>query len=354
MLRYVILGLSHPHARDLGRGLFAFPDEAICLGAADTPSHDDQDVDEKIRINLASFYDSLILFDDYRELIALKPDFAIVCCDNADCAKISLECIEAGINVVLEKPMTESYADAELIVKAAEKAGVKLVINWPIAGFHPFNKAKELVDEGRIGKIMRVVYRSPATWGPFSYSNGGVNPPIEEMGKTWWYRRERGGGSILDYACYGTALSTWYFGKRAENVQALAKNFCCDGLDIEDFSALMLDFGDGVGLLDGSWSTFNPGEIPSGPVIYGTEGTIVCDRFSNLVKLYSGRAHGHVAPTEVFECPPKEELSFARDLIDHLTKGTPIHPLRAPQQNLDVMYALDKALKTADETLRNK
>ena len=354
MLNFAILGISHPHVADLCRGLFKYPEEVTCIGAADTPAHDEQNVDKKIKENLGGFYDRVTIYTDYRELIAQKPDFAIVCCDNADCAKISLECIEAGISVVLEKPMTESYADAEMLVNAAENAGVKLVVNWPIASFHSFNKAKELVDEGRVGKVMRVVYRSPATWGPYSYSKDGQNPPIEDLRKTWWYKRERGGGSILDYACYGTALATWFFGKRAENVQTIAKNFCMPGLDIEDYSAMLLDFGDGVGLLEGSWSTYNSGEIPSGPVIYGTEGTIVCDRHSNFVKLYTGRAHGHLPPTEVFECPPMEEISFARDIINHLTKGTPIHPLRAPRFNLDVMYVLDLGLKTADKTVRNK
>jgi hypothetical protein len=35
---------------------------------------------------------------------------------------------------------------------------------------------------------------------------------------------------------------------------------------------MLLDFGDGVGLLEGSWSSFNPAEIPSGPIIYGSDG----------------------------------------------------------------------------------
>ncbi len=353
MLTYVILGISHPHTQTLHAELAAFSDETECLGYADTPAHDEQDIDTKIRSNLGKWYDKLPRYDDYRELIALKPDLAIICCDNADCAKISLECIEAGIHVALEKPMTESYADALAIYDAAEKKGVKLIVNWPIAGFPAFNKAKELADEGRVGKIMRVVYRSPATWGPYSYSKDGQNPPLDYLASTWWYKRERGGGSILDYACYGSALTTWFFGRRAVRVQTIAKNFCLPGLDVEDYSAMLLDFGDGVGLLEGSWSSYNPAEIPSGPIVYGTEGVIVCDRHSNNVKLYNGRSHGPIPPTEIIECPRTlEKYGFGRDTIDHLTKGSPLHPLREPKLNLDVMYILDEGLKEADRTVR--
>ncbi len=356
MLTYAIIGISHPHIETLYRSLASYPDEAVCIGYADSPSYDEQDVNEKIRQNLGvEAAESLTRFDNYRELIAKKPELAVICCDNADCAKIAIECISAGINVALEKPMTESYADAIAICEAAEKAGVKAVVNWPVAEFTAFNKAKELADSGKVGKIMRVVYRSPATWGPYSYSEDGQNPPIEELGKTWWYKRKRGGGSILDYACYGAALSTWFYGKRAESVQTIAKNFCLHGLDVEDYSAMLIDFGDGVGLLEGSWSTYNPAEIPSGPIIYGTEGVIVCDRHSNnTVKLYTGRSHTPIPPTEVFECQKSiEKLKFGRDIIDHLTKAQPIHPLREARFNADVMYILDCGLKTADKTVRN-
>lgn len=90
---------------------------------------------------------------------------------------------------------------------------------------------------------MRVTYRSPATWGPFSYSKDGILPPDEVLDKAWWYHADRGGGSILDYACYGAALTTWFFGKRAEKVKGIAKNFQVPAFDVEDYSAMILDFG---------------------------------------------------------------------------------------------------------------
>jgi glucose-fructose oxidoreductase len=244
--------------------------------------------------------------------------------------------------------MSIDYLSARNIADCAFSKGVTLAVNWPIAWFPSFNKAKELCDSGRIGEIMRVTYRSPANWGPYSYSKDGQIPSVEELAKTWWYNKDRGGGSILDYACYGAALSTWFFGHRAISGVGIAKNFSLPGLEIEDFSAMMFDFGNGIGLLEGSWSTYNCGEIPSGPIIHGKEGTIVCDRYSNKVKLYIGRSHTLVAPTEVIECPQSiTDFNFGRNMLDQLTKGTPLHPMLEPEFNVSVMSALDAGRKSA-------
>lgn len=345
MIKYAIIGISHPHVASLYASLAKYSSEAVCIGWA----HSTSELGADVRNNLGKYADQLTHFEDYHELIAQNPDLAIICCDNADTERISTEAIKAGISVALEKPMSIDYPSARRIADLAKTSGVTLAVNWPIAWFPSFNCAKKLCDEGRIGEIMRVVYRSPATWGPFSYSKDGQNPPISELAKSWWYQKERGGGSLLDYACYGAALSTWFFGHRALSAVGIAKNFMLTGLDVEDFSAMLLDFGSGVGLLEGSWSTFNCGEVPSGPVIYGSLGTIVCDRHSNLVKVYIGRSHKPIPPTEIIECPNLiDDFNFGRCILDNLTKGMPLHPLLEPEFNVSVMAALDAGRESAE------
>lgn len=342
-LTAAVIGLAHTHAKMLFHSLKEQP-EVEFIGWCDTPATDRQDPVSVFR----NYAGDTPYFEDWRELAAKKPDIAIVCCDNKQTKEIVLPLLEAGTVVALEKPMTMDYEDALCIFEASKKLGTELMCNWPIAWFPSFNKAKELCDAGSIGKIRRVTYRSPATWGPFSYSKDGILPPNEELDKTWWYHADRGGGSILDYACYGAALATWFFGKRALDVKGIAKNFEVPAFDIEDYSAMLLDFGDGVGLLEGSWSTYNSGEVPTGPIIHGTEGTIVCDRYSSQVKLYKGRSHQPVAPVEVFECgdsvPGK---NFGNNVVNHLIGGEPLHPLLTAEMNLDIMFALDAGTKDA-------
>ena len=58
---------------------------------------------KKLRENLGGAVDKLKRFDDWRGLAELAPDFAVVCCDNAAAADVTLELLERGISVALEK-----------------------------------------------------------------------------------------------------------------------------------------------------------------------------------------------------------------------------------------------------------
>jgi len=350
MITFAMFGLAHMHLSALYSSLSQLPKEAVCIGWAETPAADDQDPTKKAITSLGRANGVVPKFDSWTELADKKPDLALVCTDNAEHAEIACALMKRGIAVVLEKPIASTYADAKKMVDCANESGVKFAVNWPIAWFPSFNLAKKLYDEGKIGRLMRVTYRSPATWGPFSYSKDGSIPPVESLKKTWWYRHERGGGSILDYACYGAALSTWFFGKRAKTAWGIAKAFAPEAVEtgVEDFSAMMFDFGDGIGLLEGSWSTYNCGQVPSGPILHGTKGTIVCDRHTNKVRIYSTKSHGNSEPTEVIECPSAEpELNFGRNIIDYLTGKNVLHPLLTPELNLSVMAALEAGRQSA-------
>jgi len=350
MFKVALLGTSHPHAVGFYNVCREFPDDFDILGYADVPPYDGQDKREKALFNLgARAVNELKEYDDYKALLDEKPDIAMLSCDNKACADIACEALDRKILTVVEKPMCENVSDAIKMAECAKKNSTPLFVNWPIAWFPAFNEAKKMVDNGDVGTVMRVTYRSPATWGPYSYSADGALPDKKFLASTWWYHPERGGGSLLDYAGYGAALSTWFFGKPAEAVSGIRKNFYLPELDVEDFSAMLLDFGDGVGLLEGSWSTFNCGEVPSGPIIHGTEGTIVCDRHSTLVKLYKGRSHTPVPPFKTVECASKiPELSLGKCLIDYIKNGTPVHPLLDATRNVQIMAALDAGRKSSD------
>ena len=345
-IKTAIFGLAHPHLTSLARTVYNCSDDFELIGFADVPPRD-PNYYESSKKELTERY-GLREYSDWQALAAEKPDFAIVTSDNASREEVCCTLLELGIHVLDEKPMAMNYDAAARMYRIAKEKGVHMLTNWPIAWFPTFRLAKQLLDEGRIGKLMRVTYRSPATWGAFSYSRDGILPPEETLLSSWWYHTDRGGGSILDYACYGALLSTWMFGKQAERVSGIAKNFCVQFSDVEDYSAMMLDFGDGVGLLEGSWSTYNCGEVPSGPVLHGTEGTIVCDRHSANVKLYMGKSHQPVPPTEVFEAGKDRQVEL---LGPHLARV--LHGEESPdvilssELNLSVVAALDAGAESA-------
>lgn len=346
-IRTAFFGLAHPHVGALVKTVANYSDDFEMIGFAEYPMPSpDPTQYEKRRKHLTEKYGMKEY--DWQELIAQKPDFAVVNSDNASREALCCALLEAGIHVLDEKPMAMTYEAAAHMVKTAKEHGVLMLTNWPIAWFPAFRKAKELADAGKIGKIMRVTYRSPATWGPFSYSPDGQLPPDEELNQSWWYHAENGGGSILDYACYGAMLSTWIFGHQAEKVSGMTKNFGVKFSNVEDYSAMMLDFGDGIGLLEGSWSTYNPGEVPTGPIIHGTEGVIVCDRHTSTVKLYQGRTHTPMAPTVVIDCGLDRQSELLGAHLAHVLRGGEPDVFLAPETNLAVVAALDAGRESAN------
>ncbi len=347
-IKIAVIGMAHSHVTALASAALAYPDDIEIIGFADVPPYDDfQKSQERRRNTLRE--KGIKQYENWLDLADLKPDLAMVTVDNEAHTEVACELLSRKIHVICEKPMARHAEDAARMLRVAKENGVRVLTNWPIAWFPAFRKAKQLLDEGKIGKLMRVVYRSPATWGPYSYGADGVLPPDEDLKGSWWYQDARGGGSIMDYACYGSVLSTWMFGKQAKRVSGIRKNFCTQFSDVEDYSAMILDFEDGVGLLEGSWTTYNPAEIPTGPVLYGTEGVIVCDRHTTAVKVYLGRTHKPLEPTEVIEAGDvRADISLGANLIGFLRDGKEPDSMLTEQLNYAVTAALDAGRVSAD------
>ena len=92
------------------------------------------------------------IYADHREMLAAEPglDIAAVATESGEHARIALDCIDAGDNAIVEKPVAMSMADADEIVRRAEERGVK------VSACHQnrFNVAvrhvRRAVEEGRI------------------------------------------------------------------------------------------------------------------------------------------------------------------------------------------------------------
>lgn len=345
--KIALVGLDHVHTCQMYHSFSKSDIDFECLGMADFLSSDEEEVAKKIRANTTpEMRETIKLFHDYNELLDLKPDLVIVNSDvksHADCVE---KILERDLNVIVEKPMAFDMTDAKRMYRAAKKSRGELLINWPIAWFPAFNKAKELADSGIIGEVLRVHYRSPSTRGPYRLDQ--FTPA--ELSDMWWYKHDRGGGSIMDYAGYGCTLSCWITHEAPKRVFGLKKNCFLPFSDVEDYSTFTIDFGDKVGLIEGSWSTMNNGEIATGPVIFGREGVIVADRFDPAVKVYKDLKpyQPSPAPTESFEMPPQDNTMMARNVVDHFVNGAPIHELLTLDFNMRAASALDAGIRSCE------
>src|SRR3954453_18305335 len=114
-----------------------------------------------------------------------KPDGVILATPNQMHVDGGLECVAAGVPVIVEKPIGDSVASAVRLVEAGEAAGVP-VLTGHHRNYSPIMaKARELVQSGAIGSVVAVV-GTALFYKPDDYF---------ETGGGW--RRQAGGGPIL-------------------------------------------------------------------------------------------------------------------------------------------------------------
>ncbi len=341
-IRVAFVGMAHVHLHQLSDQLRVYEEDIEQVGVADYHPESQEQLERHIKLNKPNY---LTVWDDYKELLKQDIDIAIVTTDVKDHVEAAEEILEMGIHVVLEKPMAITMEGARRMYRAHKKSSAELIVNWPIAWFPSFRKVKELADSGIVGNVLRVQYRSPSTRGPYPLNAY----TAEELSKLWWYQSDKGGGSISDYACYGCVLTSWITGKEPKRVYGLKKNFFLPFSDVEDYSVFTIDYGDSVGLIEGSWSTMNNGEIPTGPIVYGSEGVIVADRFNPEVKVYKDLNPFQASPTpnEVF-VPEDLSESLGTNLINLVREGKPVCEMLSVDFNMKVMSAYDAGIRSCN------
>ena len=342
-IRTAIIGLEHIHAGSLAKDFNNY-EEIEWVGMAAIPPYTEEELEKYLTKNMRKEAD-IPVWDDYKELLNQNLDLAIVCTNIRRHVEIVEETLAMGIHTVVEKPMAMTMEDARRMYRAYRRSTAHLFINWPIAWFASFRKAKELADSGIVGDIQRVQYRSPSTTGPFK--PGDYTP--EELSKWWWYKKEEGGGSLYDYAGYGCVLTTWFTGKNAKRVSGFKKNFLLPFSDVEDYCVFTIDFGDSLGLIEGSWSTMSNGQIPTGPIVYGSEGVIVADRYNPMVKVYKDCRTPLTSsrPTAEYTPDPCSD-SLASNVIRFLQGGEPPFEMITPEFNMRAQAALDAGRRSCE------
>jgi predicted dehydrogenase len=220
-------------------------------------------------------------FEDYRELLKLKDiDLVTVAIPNDLHARVTLEAAAAGKHVVCEKPLCRTLEEADRMIDACRKAGVLLLYAEELCFAPKYVRAKQLVDEGALGKVF-LVKQSEEHFGPH---------------EPWFWDVSRsGGGVLLDMGCHSIEYARWVFGKpQVKSVQAhMGVYVHKDRTKGEDHSLCVVEYEGGmVGLAENSWA--KQGGVDDRCEIYGSAGFTRADllRGSSLLT-YSDTGYGY-------------------------------------------------------------
>ncbi len=161
-----------------------------------------------------------------------KPDGIILATPNRMHVHGGLECVAAGVPVIVEKPIGDNVASATRLVEAGEKAGVP-VLTGHHRNYSPIMaKAREIVESGVLGTLVGVS-GSALFYKPDDYF---------DVGDGW--RRAPGGGPILLNLTHEVNSLLSLMGD-IDTVIALTSN-STRGFPVEDTAAMVFRFANGA------------------------------------------------------------------------------------------------------------
>jgi UDP-N-acetylglucosamine 3-dehydrogenase len=199
------------------------------------------------------------------EALLAQVDVVDICTPTPSHKDLVLAAAAAGKDIICEKPMARHLRDAEEMVVACEKAGVRLFMAHVVRFFPEYARAKEILDSGRLGRpgVIRTV-------------RGGNFPAPDTQ--NWYIDFEQGGGVIMDMLIHDIDYARWCFGE-AERVFARGLTFS----DVQDADHVLLTvrFQNGaIGHLEGSWA-FPPGNFRTRLEMAGDGGLLEVDSLDN-------------------------------------------------------------------------
>ena len=355
-LRVGIAGFAHMHINSVA-ALFGKHPRVEWAGCADTrPAVPERSTSRYTRAwNKAHVTSELGVGPEYPTVEALldegRPDLMIVCSENRFHPDLVEACAAAGVHTCVEKPMAMSLAHGLRMVRAAEAAGTTLAVNWPIAWSPALYRLKSLIDDGAIGSVLQVKYRSghtgPLGPGAAHAGGGGKGDTLtgEQRAASWWHRTDMGGGALIDFCCYGAMLSRWLVGEQALDAVAVKANLASHWGEADDNAVMITRFPAAIGLYEGTWTTRHHG-VPTGPIVYGTDGTLVLDRRggAQAIRLERGASEPEWLDPDPL---PEERAGIAAEFVHHLETGEPLNPLLDVPLNIDALAILDAGVRAA-------
>jgi len=198
-------------------------------------------------------------FDDYEALLKENLDVISIVVPTILHKEVAVNAINCGSNILVEKPISDTVQNADVIIKAAYEKEVRVLVGH-IERFNPaIIKLKELIDNNLLGDIISI---SAKRVGPF-------HPRIRDV------------GIILDLGTHDIDILSYLSGKKVKAVYAVAGSAIHTH---EDHAIITLTFEDGSnGVVETNWLT--PHKMRTLTVV-GSNGIAEVDYVNSTLRLF--------------------------------------------------------------------
>ncbi|OBZ09502.1 Gfo/Idh/MocA family protein [Bacillus sp. FJAT-26390] len=171
---------------------------------------------------------------DYTELLGQDIDLVSICTPPYTHAELAVAFLEAGVHVLVEKPMASSLEECDLMNEAASRSGKLLSVVAQNRFKTPMMRLKSILESGLMGDIVHAQVDS-LWWRGHCYYD------------LWWRGtwEKEGGGCTLNHAVHHIDAWLWMMGQPAD-VQAFMTNTSHDNAEVEDLSVGIFRYKSGA------------------------------------------------------------------------------------------------------------
>jgi len=329
-LRVAIIGLVHGHvAGFLGPALKR--SDIQIVGIAEP--------DQRLAHRYAAQFhlDPQLLFNDAEQMLAkVQPQAVLLYTNTRDHRPVVEMAARHHIPIMMEKPLAVSTEDALAIQHAADAAHIPVLVNYETTWYPSNNAAYQLVREGALGDIRKVVVHD-GHQGPKEI---GVSPEFLD----WLTDPVRNGaGALFDFGCYGADLMTWLMnGEAPLTVTAVTQQIKPEIYPhVDDEATVILTYPHAQAILQASWNwPFDRKDME----VYGATGQAITVRRDGLRVRRKGEDHEQLQAPPPIAPPNNDPISH---LIAVVTGKLQPTGLSALDTNVTVVRILDAARESA-------
>lgn len=242
---------------------------------------------------------------DWREIVSSPEIGAVIVSASNDLhAPVSIAALEAGKDVLCEKPLARTPDEAEGIYHAVKRTGRKLKTGFNHRHYPNVLRAHEIASSGELGSVL---------WMRCRYGHRGTYA----IDKGWFVQPElSGGGTFLDNGVHALDLCRWFMGDFVEACGFTDIAFWREIAPVEDNGFGLFRTAEGrVAQVHASW---NQWESIFSVEIYLERGSLVIDGADCLRIARRGEVWGEIGVEEI-ATPVSPDDSWRLDWLEFLT-----------------------------------
>ncbi len=204
------------------------------------------------------------IYENYKELLEKeKPELVAIATESGKHAAIAIDCINASCNVIIEKPIALSIADADAIIRAGKEKGVLVCANHQNRFNKSIQEIRKAIEKNRFGKLL---------YGT-AHIRWARNHEYYDRA-SWRGTWEQDGGALMNQCIHDIDLLRWMMGDEIDTVVGMTDKLNHEYIEAEDLGIALVKFKNGsYGIIEGTTDVY-PKNLEETLYLFGQKGTV--------------------------------------------------------------------------------